>query len=158
MPEPNGRTYCLDSSSIIAAWHERYPPAHFQSFWASLQELSTAERVISPEEVAEEIGKRDPALRRWAEDQADFFVALDESQQVALRDIMARFPRLVKAFSSRNRADPFVIALAKVRNAVVVCEEGPGSPKKPKIPDICRRLQVPQIGLVQMIRDEGWTF
>jgi len=44
----------------------------------------------------------------------------------------------------RNRADAFVIAVARLQGAVVVTGEGAnGTEDKPKIPYICQELKVP---------------
>ena len=54
-------------------------------------------------------------------------------------------------------ADPFVIATSIVRGLTVVTEEGPGSPAKPKIPDVCRSKSIECTRLVGMIRAEAWV-
>lgn len=43
----------------------------------------------------------------------------------------------------RSRADPFVIATAKVIGATVVTDEKHGAEKDPRIPFVCERLGVP---------------
>lgn len=150
--------YCFDSSSLIAAWHERYPPTHFKSFWASLGALIAAGVAIAPEEVRDEISVKDDGLRAWSEGHASLFQALDLEQQQAVREILAHHRLLAKDFRGRNRADAFVIALAKTTKAAVVSEEKPGSPSRPKIPEICARLGVRQIGLLELIQEQGWQF
>ena len=55
-------------------------------------------------------------------------------------------------------ADPFVIALARTRSLVVVSEEKKQSLKNPKIPDVCDSLGVQCLGVVGMMRQEGWRF
>ncbi len=150
------RVYCIDTSSLIAAWRERYPPAHFKPFWTWLDELVAQGRLISSEEVAAEITRKDDGLSEWVEEHPDLFVALDLEQQECLREIMAVHRLLTKDFRGKNRADAFVIALAKARAAVVVTEEGPGSANKPKIPYVCKSIGVPQIGLLDLIKEEGW--
>lgn len=152
------RVYCVDTSSLIAAWRERYPPTHFKSFWASLHELMARGGLISPEEVAVEITRRDDGLSEWVEQHPDLFVPLDLEQQESLREIMAVHRLLTKDFRGRNRADAFVVALAKSRGAVVVTEEGPGSANRPKIPYVCKSVGVPQISLLDLIKEQGWEF
>jgi hypothetical protein len=72
--------------------------------------------------------------------------------------IANRFPRFVNNPKAKNRADPFVIALARVRGCTVVTEEHPGSPDSPKIPLVCDQLQVPHIRFLDIVRREGWQF
>ncbi len=35
-------TYCIDTSCLIAAWDERYPPENFPKFWEYLDKLIAA--------------------------------------------------------------------------------------------------------------------
>jgi hypothetical protein len=60
---------------------------------------------------------------------------------------------------NRNRADPFVIAVAGLRGATVVTGEGSdGTADRPKIPFVCSQLRIPCIRLLDVIRAEGWSF
>lgn len=154
----DARIYCIDSSSLIAAWHERYRPTNFGSFWASLHGLIASGHLIASEKVGEEISKKDDGLKQWSKSHSDLFVPLDTPQQEALIKILKSHEYLAKDFPTRNRADAFVIALAKVNGSTVVTEEGPGSPKKPKIPDVCRHYGIPVISLADLIADQGWDF
>jgi hypothetical protein len=59
----------------------------------------------------------------------------------------------------RNRADAFVIAVARVRGAVVVTGEGPdGNENRPKIPFICQNLKIRCVRFLDIVRLEGWKF
>ena len=44
------------------------------------------------------------------------------------------------------------------RNAVITGETPSGSLKRPKIPDVCLAIGVEPIGLLDLIRREGWVF
>ena len=57
------------------------------------------------------------------------FVPLGEEVQLATQEILTQFPRLVGTMKDRNRADPFVIALAKVKAAIVVTGEKVAEPE-----------------------------
>jgi hypothetical protein len=39
-----------------------------------------------------------------------------------------------------------------------VTEEQGGTERKPKIPSVCRALNIPCIDVLQFLRAEGWTF
>jgi hypothetical protein len=41
--------YCIDTSSLIAAWQERYPIENFPPFWAKVEALIDAGLSISAE-------------------------------------------------------------------------------------------------------------
>jgi hypothetical protein len=47
-------------------------------------------------------------------------VDLDEAVQLEVKEILAKHPRLVMEKKQRYAADPFVIALAKLKGLVVV--------------------------------------
>jgi hypothetical protein len=83
-------------------------------------------------------------------------VVLDAEIQTRATPIINSFPSLtnVKSVMSGS-ADPFVIALAQERKLTVVMAEK-SKPTKPKIPDVCRALDIPCITLVEMFRREGW--
>lgn len=84
----------------------------------------------------------------------------DEVQQI-VSEIVNKYPSFVPEESKDGIwADPYVIALAKAFNAVVVTGEkmvGPGA-KTPKIPNICRDLQIQCIDFLELIRRESWRF
>jgi hypothetical protein len=42
------RVYCIDTSSLIAAWQERYPIENFPRFWDKVDALIADERLIAP--------------------------------------------------------------------------------------------------------------
>jgi hypothetical protein len=60
---------------------------------------------------------------------------------------------------NRNRADPFVIALARMRGATVVTGEGSdGTANRPKIPFVCEQLGINCVRFLDVVTLEGWTF
>lgn len=75
-----------------------------------------------------------------------------------IEEVLEAFPRLVGTLKSRNRADAFVIALAKVEGLAVVTEERGGTPDRPRIPLICEHFKVPCINTLEFIRETGLTF
>ena len=77
---------------------------------------------------------------------------------VRAREVLSRHPGLTKPGTGRNRADPFVIATAWELGMTVVTEERGGSEAKPKIPSVCRSLDIDCFSVVDLIRREGWTF
>ena len=86
-------------------------------------------------------------------------VPLDEDLQDAAAEILSNFPKLVDDRPHKGQADPFVIALARIRGATVVTEEGvTGSAKRPKIPFVCGHYGVACINLVGLMRAEDWVF
>jgi predicted nucleic acid-binding protein len=115
--------------------------------------------LLSPDEVLFELEQKDDEIHKWAKVHSTMFVALDQQVQEATQEILTQFPRLVGAMKDRNRADPFVIALAKVKAAnVVTGEKSSGTRDRPRIPNVCDHFEISHRTLLQLIRDKGWTF
>ncbi len=150
--------YCVDTSSLIAAWQERYPPDLFPAFWVRMDDLITEGRMIAPVDVLGEMTKRSEDLHAWLKARKGMFRELDEDVQRAAAEVLMRFPRLVGDKKLRTSADPFVIALARVQGLQVVTDEKPtGNPNKPNIPDVCAGFGMTCIGVLQLIRAEMWV-
>lgn len=97
---------------------------------------------------------KDDALAKWGKSNKKMFISLDgdQSQEVSL--ILKRFPGLVDQNKTIPEADPFIIALAKCRAWTVVTSERPNnSPVKPKIPNVCKSLNVKWIKLLEFFRE-----
>ena len=151
--------YCVDTSSLIAAWQERYPIENFPKFWDRVDGLMKEGRLISPVEVFLETKKRSDELHVWLKARkADVFRELDDAVQTEAANILARFPRLVGDKKLNTSADPFVIALALVQGVPVVTEEKiTGSDRNPHIPDVCAAFGLECMNLLDMIRYEKWV-
>ena len=54
--------YSVDTSSLIFAWSEHYPIAHFPRFWNAMDQLITDKRVFAPDEFMKKWSKRDEDL------------------------------------------------------------------------------------------------
>jgi len=149
--------YCIDTSSLIAAWEERYPPENFPKLWDLFDQAIIDGRIVAPEAVLDETEAKAAELHAWLKERDQMFVALAESIQVRAKEILARHPRLVAAKKQRFAADPFVIATAIEHNLIIVTEERPtGNLNRPNIPDVCRDFDVEYISLLQLIRTEKW--
>ncbi|WP_043358369.1 DUF4411 family protein [Belnapia sp. F-4-1] len=150
--------YCVDTSALIAAWQERYPIENFPRFWDRLDAFIAEGRLISPDEVLRETGKRSDELHVWLKARNSMFRELDEPIQIEAAQVLARFPRLVGERKLRTSADPFVIALAKIEGLPIITEEKPtGSTSRPNIPDVCAALGVRPMSLLELIRAERWV-
>ncbi len=146
-------------------WQARfYPPDVFVGLKTRIEALIARGKLQAPQLVREELNVvGTPALKSWAKSQRGLFVPLEPALQREAADIQARYPELVDAKSGRESADPWVIALAKLRGGTVVSQETSASEKRkpPRsyyIPDVGRELAVSCINLLGLMRREGWTF
>ncbi len=151
--------FCFDTSAFLDAWTRNYPPDVFPQLWRAIEDEIAAGRVIAPEEVRVEFATKDDSVLKWAKKQRGLFVDLDDAQQVAVGEVLSRFPKLIDTRLGRSGADPFVIALARVRGAAVVSgENDDGSAKRPKIPTVCTAFGVRSMKPLDFIRANRWVF
>ena len=150
--------YCIDTSSLVAAWQERLSIENFPAFWVKVDELIIAGRLVAPIDVLYEIKKRSDELHAWLKSRPAMFRDLDDEVQIAAAQILAQFPRLVGERKLRTSADPFVIAMARVQDMQLVTDEKPtGSLTRPNIPDVCAQLNMTSVDLLHLIRYEKWV-
>jgi hypothetical protein len=151
-------SYCIDTSSLIAAWQERYPIENFPAFWRKMEDLINAKRLVSPVEVLNEMQKRSDELHAWLKARGEMFRELEDEIQIEAANVLAQFPRLVGQRKLRTSADPFVIALARVAGLKIVTDEKPtGSLDRPNIPDVCAAMGMSCVGLLELIKAEKWV-
>jgi Domain of unknown function (DUF4411) len=151
--------YSVDTSALIEGWVRAYPIEVFPKLWSAVEKIIAEGRLIASVQVRHELERREDELLAWARQQEGLFQPLDETVQVAVQEVMSQFPGLVDIQRQRSTADPFVVALAKVRKATVLTQEVYSHrPEKPKIPDVCAALGVPHMKLLDLIRAEGWRF
>lgn len=150
--------YCMDTSAILEGRRRAYPPDVFVQLWRNIEALIAMRRLVAPEEVRIELSAKDDETFAWAKSQAGLFIPLDADQLRVTALIANGFPSFVSNPRVKNRADPFVIALAAVRGYRVVTQERPGSPDSPKIPTVCDHFRVPHLRFLDMVRSERWTY
>ena len=155
--------YSFDTS-VFMDWQARYyPPDVFVSLVGKIEEMIVSGGCSAVELVKEEIDAvGTPELRTWAKKHPMLFVPLDPLVQVEATGIESRYPDLTDPKSLYQSADAYVIALAKVKNGVVVSQETSAAEKRNAkrthyIPDVCRDLGIPCINLLGLMRREKWT-
>lgn len=157
----NGTIYVIDTSAFMD-WHDRfYPPDVFASLIGLYDGLISQGRLWSVELVKEELDAMGSAtLQAWAKNRKTIFDPRSNHMAQALA-IEGQFPSLKDPNAQFDEADAYVIALAQLKNAVVVTAETPASTKrKPKrslyIPDVCSLLGMTSMSNLGMMRREGW--
>ena len=157
-----GVVYSVDTNALMD-WQARYYPIDvFPGLNANFQGLIDAGRLQAPTLVRDEINAiGTPDLAAWAKANAGIFVATAEVLADALA-IQGQFPGLRDPKAEHEEADAYVIALARLRNGIVVTQETPAAEKhRPRrthfIPDVCRELGIPCISLLGLMRREKWA-
>lgn len=151
--------YSFDTSSLLNGRRDLLPPGTFVTLWSNIESMIATGEIRCVDEVRNELGRRDDAIHDWAKSQTDLFVPLTADVQLAAREVLAAHPKLVGVGGRRNSADPFVIALARARDGVVVTEELlTGKIGNPRIPDVCDAMGVRWLNLVRFVQEQGWTF
>ena len=155
--------YAIDTN-VVMDWQARYFPTDvFPSLVSNVDVLIGEGRWLLPEIVIEELNAVGTAeVVAWAKARPAIIVPLSEVLAEALA-IQNRFPGLKDPKAEFEEADAYVIALAKLRNGIVVTQETPAAEKnRPRrthfIPDVCRELGLPCISLLGLMRREGWKF
>src|SRR6266478_1733998 len=139
--------YSIDTSAILEGWVRSYPPDVFGSLWAKLKGRGNGGTLFTPDEVIEELHKKEDGAWKWAKAELKVHV-MDAEIQSVVAEILAAHRRLVDERRNRSKGDPFVIALAKMKGLTVVTgEKGSGNLQKPKIPDVCGALNIKCINL-----------
>ena|SRR6266478_1626551 len=151
--------YCVDTSGWLDGWQRHYPQDVFPTLWTRIDGLVATGEIISSEEVYVELERKSDELHDWIKARKQMLVPLDEAIQVRAAKLLAEHPRLVDTLRGRSKADPFVIATAMERNAVVVTGEiSTGNLDKPRIPDVCQVKSIRCINFLQMIRELSLSF
>ncbi len=147
--------YMIDACSLTEL-RRTYPLSLFPQVWNLLVRLAAAGRLLSVEEVANELAAQDDQIADWAAEHADIFLPLSPAIQIEARAILKRFPTLIDLKKKKSGADPFLIAAARIANATVVTQEKrSGGPPAVKIPDVCGAIGVPCIALLPLLEAEG---
>ena len=131
-------------------------------YWKLLAEDIVSGHIISPSQVKEEIYKKDDDLKTWMKKRQIVPKLLqEEKQQIEnkVQEILKNHPKILKRLGILE-ADPYVIALAWLKNGTVVTAERDGkrSGDEHKIPAVCRELGVDCINPAQHIEGRGWRF
>ncbi len=154
--------YSVDTSAFMD-WQARYYPTDvFRSMLALMGSLVLSQRLQAAGLVHEELqAVGTPELTTWAKANAAIFVPTKDVLADALA-IQNRFPGLRDPKAEFEEADAYVIALARLREGIVVTQETPASEKHGRrrshyIPDVCRELGLPCISLLGLMRREKWV-
>jgi hypothetical protein len=154
--------FCLDTNIFIEAWKGYYAFDFFPDYWDSLDQFAQQGIIFATEEVKREIENIDDDLRRWISSKQHFFKPIDDDVQKCLAEVCKdpAHHRLVDSAKGRSKADPWVIAHAMAKDAIVVTKEefAPPETSRIRIPNVCEDLGIEWINDYGLIRQLGLTF
>lgn len=157
--------YYLDANVFIQAKNGPYGMDIAPSFWKLLDNQSDAGVICSSTMVYEELATGNDELADWAKARKDTQLFVEPSASVqGLSNKIAAYVHTRYSEHQAQRflaeADAWVIAHAKVENAVVVTHETLVNEysDKPKIPNVCKRFDVEWVNVYQMLRELGARF
>ena len=149
--------YALDASFFIQAKNSVFGMDICPKFWAWIDDQFAKDIIVSCIAVHNELVDGKDDLAKWIESRIGFFVPPSEEMQLVVREIsdyvISKYPRQhAEVFLAK--ADPWVIAHAKVDKLTVVTNESAVNDKssKPKIPNICDFCSVKSIDAVGLLR------
>ncbi len=155
-------TYVLDTNSFSVCGH--YFPARFPTFWQSFDALVNSGGIISVREVRNELENhsRWQHLLDWVLANRGIFLLPEPEETAFVAQIFSipHFQQLIGAtqrLTGRPVADPFIIASANHRGAIVVTEES-NKPNAAKIPNVCEHFGIECVSIEELMEREGWQF
>ena len=172
------RRYSIDTSALIDAWSIVYTLKCFPSFWECIDDLIRqgviraafevkAELIKQRDEVEKELlnqyeedkkakQKAEGDIYRWFSSKDEFFVRRTQDIATYSSEIINRFGRqLIRPTATRTVADPYVIALARADNRIVVTQEKPKD-RKVNIPSVCQYYGIRCIDLHRFANEQDW--
>ncbi len=149
--------YVFDTCSFIKLEHT-YPIKHFPSVWAYFDQMISDEKIHSSYVIYKEILNGKDIILNWAKANSSIFKPVTLEIQQEAKNIVNKYPSILDYKRAKSGADPFIIAMAKTNNHILVTEETlSGNPLPKKIPDICKLLNIPCIDLLNVIKRENFV-
>lgn len=155
-------TYVFDTSSIRVL--SNYYPERFPSFWDKFNSLVQQKKIISAREVGKELRNQitKTHMIHWINANKSIFLTPtpEETEFISEIFLVRHFQQLVNrqhVLSGGPVADPYVIALAKIRDACAITEEE-FKPNAAKIPNVCEHFRIECMNFERMMEQEGWKF
>jgi hypothetical protein len=147
---------------FINSWQQHYRIDVFPAVWTALDGLICDGRVISCLEVYAELEKQHDDLFAWAKARKKLFEIPTRETTDEMTALMGRFPNFAAAGGTANAADPWLIAHAKVSDAVVVTfeqfQERSRPTKPPKIPNVCIDLGMRWLSPIDFFAETNISF
>ncbi len=162
--------YLVDADVFITAKNRYYAFDICPGFWKRLLHYHRDSRVFSVERVRGELlaGRKTEDLVQWVRSEVPkgFFLPVDDEEVGRVYTEVMLWIQHHSNYSDSAKAefatgdDGWLVACAKVRNAVVVTNEQPSpqSRRDVKLPDVCDGFNVRRRTIFQMLRTLGAEF
>ncbi|AFY39867.1 hypothetical protein Lepto7376_3691 [[Leptolyngbya] sp. PCC 7376] len=140
-------------------YRNNYPFDLFPTFWENLDVLIGEGRLFSVRACYDEIVYQEDELADWAKQRRHIFWEHTEALQQELKEVLSQVPTLYEAHTDRSGGDPYIVALARFKNAVLVSDEQRSRKKKDlTIHQACDKLNIQSMRVVEFMRKEQWRF
>lgn len=162
--------YIIDTSCLTQAHRIYYPFDITPSFWDFMKLQFTNGNFVLTNKVAFEIARGKDPLTDWVQNEIPASAKLDCHADANIMahygNIMSwanshtQYNSLAKAeFADFDNADPFAVATALEKAAIVVSQEisAPLSKKIIKLPDVCTQFGINHMDTFTLLRTFGFT-
>lgn len=149
--------FVFDSSAYINGSRHHYFLDTMRAVWTLVEVAIDDGRIVIPREVFREVAEQEDEISALLKQHQAAVVEPSKDGQVRAGQLQQMFPKP----GLRDRADPFILAEAEVRQITVVTYEGitfsgtPARRAEKKLPAICSRLGIPCCTLPQALQRLG---
>ena len=158
--------FVLDTNVFIAAHHDYYDPNFCPGFWACLEHFTQADRLLSIDRVRKEIQSPTELVDWTKKASSKLFRSTTEIETVDAFKKMQRWVNTNDQFKTAAKdefsrvADGWLVAYAKVNNAIVVTHEtfDPNVKRRVPIPNVCKQFGVDVLNTYGMLQQLGVRF
>jgi len=154
--------YIIDANTLIVIFRHYYI-SRFPTFWTNYNQIVQSGDLVSVREVYNEISNHsDDSLTAWSKANKSFFEDINETEISYVSEIFAisHFQTLISKRSillGKPVADPFIIAKARDKSAIVVTQEL-YKPNSARIPNVCEHFGIKYCNLEKFMEYENWEF
>lgn len=157
--------YLLDANTYIQAKNQYYGMDICPAYWDWLDTQFQQGTIASVDMIGRELKDGNDELADWARARPEHFIQNDDAETQGVFSNLVQTV-MVGDYNQGNRdnflakADPWIIAKAKVIGATVVTHESIVAPntKKVKVPNICQQFEVPCLNTFQFLRELNARF
>lgn len=152
--------YCFDTDTLVSSWRLHYKIDVFSELWDRIGAMVKEGVILVPEEVSNEIGKGNDGLVDWLKRYSAHIIPISAEQIEIVKEIVNKYPLASQYKKPRPyHADPFVVALGKIKRCTVVSYEKPrGNKDNPSVADLCKEYGVHCCTMPDLFQKEEWKF